>query len=69
LDRIEIEWGERPIPHAPGNSLYVGQAIEIDGFPWQIQQIETDCNMVTLYDEDSGDILTHTIQFVSANTM
>ena len=69
LDRIEVEWGERPIPRAPGHSLYVGQAIEIDGFPWQIQQLETYRNIVTLYDEDSGDIIMHTIEFVSANTM
>ena len=67
LDRIEIEWGERPIPYLPANSLYVGQAIEIDGFPWLIQQIESD--RVTLYDEDSGDIIMHTVEFVSANTM
>ena len=69
LDRIQLEWGERPIPRAPGHSLYVGQAIEIDGFPWQIQQLETDRNIVTLYDEDSGDIIMHTVEFVSANTM
>ncbi len=69
LDRIEIDWGERPITCTPGNALYVGQAIEIDGFPWRIQQLATDRNIVTLCDEDTGDIVTHTFAFVAANTM
>ena len=71
LDRIEVDWGERPIPRTQvaRHSLYVGQAIEIDGYPWQIREIATDRNCVTLHDEDTGDIVSHSIQFVSAHTM
>ncbi len=71
LDHIEVNWGERPIPRTQvaRHSLYVRQAIEIDGYPWQIQEIATDHNCVALHDEDTGDMVTRSITFVSANTM
>ena len=72
FDRIKVDWGERPVPCTPAGqhySLYVGQAIEIDGFPWQIQQINTDQNIVTLHDEDTGDTITHSLRFVADNSM
>ena len=71
LDSIENEWGERPIPRQPivVHLLYIGQAVEVDGFPWQIRDIDLDGNLVTLYDEDSEDVIYRSLEIVASNTM
>ena len=71
MDRIESEWDQRPVPRNPvvAHSLYVGQAIEVDDFPWQIRNIDTDGNVVTLNDKDSGDMIYRSVGFVTSNTM
>ena len=71
LDSIENEWGEQPIPRQPimAHSLYIGQAVEVDGFPWQIRDIDMDGNLVTLFDEDSEDVIYRSLEIVASNTM
>ena len=53
------------MPH----SLYMGQAVEVYGFPWKIQDIDMDGNLVTLFDKDSEDVIYWSLETVASNTM
>ncbi len=51
------------------HSLYIGQAVEVDGFPWQIRDIDMDGNLVTLFNKDSEDVIYWRLGIVASNTM